>query len=64
MNHEECSHDEGHGTLRQRLMDHFVKVVPRDSAICEFNCARTECSNDEWMHCKRRLASLEPVEAP
>ena len=63
MNHEKCSHDEGHGTLRQRLMDHLVGTVPKDSAICEFDCSRTECSNDDWTRCKRRLASLEPVEA-
>lgn len=63
MKHEECSHEECQGTLRQRLMDHLVGMVPKESAICEFDCSRTECSNEEWTHCKRRLASLEPAEA-
>ncbi|PAW67961.1 MAG: hypothetical protein B9S38_11770 [Verrucomicrobiia bacterium Tous-C4TDCM] len=62
MNNDKCSHDEGHGTLRQRLMDHLVGTVPEDSAICEFNCSKTECSNDEWTHCQRRLDSLKKDE--
>ena len=62
MNNDKCSHDEGHGTLRQRLMDHLVGTVPEDSAICEFNCSKTECSNDEWTHCQRRLDSLKTDE--
>lgn len=63
MKHEECTHDEGRGTLRQRLMDHLVGMVPKESAICEFDCSKTECSSHEWTHCKRRLASLETLEA-
>ena len=62
MNNDNCSHDAGHGTLRQRLMDHLVGTVPEDSAICEFNCSKTECSNDEWTHCQRRLDSLKKDE--
>jgi hypothetical protein len=57
-----CSNDEGHKTLRERLMDRLVGTVPEDSAICEFDCSKTECSNEEWTHCQRRLDSLKKDE--
>ena len=56
------SNDEGHKTLRERLMDRLVGTVPADSAICEFDCSKTECSNEEWTHCQRRLDSLKKDE--
>lgn len=58
------SHDSCHGTLRERLMSHLVQLVPEHSAICEFNCGRTRCSESEWTNCQRRIDSLtkdEPV---
>lgn len=58
--HDTNKTESGHpGTLRQRLMSHFIRTVPEESAICEFDCSKTECSDHEWTHCKRRLDSLK-----
>jgi hypothetical protein len=32
-----------------------VSEVPEDIAVCEFDCAETECRVGDWEHCKRRL---------
>ena len=64
MTDEKCNHAESKGTLRDRLLGHWVQTVPEDSAICEFDCSKTECSNSEWQHCKRRLDSLKHDEPP
>lgn len=47
------------GLFRSRLMSHLIQMVPEESAICEFDCSKTECSDHEWKHCKRRLDSLK-----
>lgn len=44
--------------LRKRLMSHLIQTVPEDSAICEFDCNKPECSQHEWQHCKRRLERI------
>jgi hypothetical protein len=47
-------------TLWERLMSHWVEIVPDDIAHCEFNCSKTDCSNSEWKNCKRRIDPLNP----
>jgi len=37
------------------LADSFVQEVPPSLAVCEFDCAETECSLGEWLVCARRL---------
>jgi hypothetical protein len=49
-----------HTGLRERLLHALVQPVPDGLALCEFDCSRTECSVDEWRHCKRRLEALNP----
>ncbi len=34
----------------------IVQDVPEDSALCEFDCQKVQCTNEEWAHCERRLA--------
>lgn len=34
----------------------IVQDVPEDSALCEFDCQKGQCTNEEWAHCDRRLA--------
>ncbi|WP_193214600.1 hypothetical protein [Luteolibacter marinus] len=46
------------GLFRSRWMNRLIQMVPEESAICEFDCNKTRCSNREWRTCKRRLASL------
>jgi hypothetical protein len=45
--------------LRERLLQAIVQPVPDGLALCEFECTKTECSADEWRHCKRRLEALK-----
>ena len=33
----------------------FIGEVPEDSAICEFDCRKSECGEVEFQNCKRRL---------
>ncbi len=42
-------------TLWQRLKNLFIAEVPQDIAICEFNCARTQCTHGQWETCQRRI---------
>ena len=35
--------------------EQIIGEVPKDSAICEFDCRRPECSEVEWQSCTRRL---------
>jgi hypothetical protein len=44
--------------LSKRLIQAIVQPVPDDLALCEFECSKTECSAEEWKHCKRRLEAL------
>lgn len=36
--------------------DQLVGDVPIEMALCEFDCARGECSMEEWATCERRHA--------
>jgi hypothetical protein len=46
--------DDHEGGLRKRLINAIVQPVPDDLALCEFECSKTECSAEEWKHCRRR----------
>lgn len=37
------------------LRDQFVQNVPEDSALCEFDCRKGQCTMEEWQNCERRL---------
>ena len=34
----------------------IVQDVPEDSALCEFDCQKGQCTVSEWQHCERRLS--------
>jgi hypothetical protein len=36
------------------LKHQVVQDVPQDMAVCEFDCRKTQCENDEWATCERR----------
>jgi hypothetical protein len=50
--------------LLDRIKGSFVQSVPEEVAICEFNCAATECSHGAWQTCLRRLASRAKADGP
>jgi len=33
----------------------FVREVPADTALCEFDCRKPQCHEGEWEGCMRRL---------
>lgn len=38
-----------------RLKRLWIKDVPEDIALCEFDCRKEQCHYDEWASCERRL---------
>ncbi len=38
------------------LHNQMVQDVPEDSALCEFDCRKGQCTMEEWENCERRLA--------
>ena len=51
----------------------FVQDVPDDVALCEFDCRKGQCSDEDWASCNRRLdkaagelspSSTEPDDGP
>jgi hypothetical protein len=41
--------------LRQFVRRQIVTTAPEDIAICEFDCRKTQCSQDEFEACERRI---------
>jgi len=41
--------------LRRWLASKIVQDVPEDSALCEFDCERGQCTHQEWATCDRRI---------
>jgi hypothetical protein len=37
------------------LNSHFIGEVPSESALCEFDCRKPQCLDEDWAHCERRL---------
>jgi hypothetical protein len=37
------------------LKQQVVQGVPDEVALCEFDCQKEQCKNDEWATCERRL---------
>ena len=37
------------------LRNQIVQEVPEDSALCEFDCRKDQCTVGEWESCDRRL---------
>jgi hypothetical protein len=41
--------------LSQWVLCEIVEDVPKDSALCEFDCRKRQCTQGEWATCERRL---------
>ena len=43
--------------LSHWVLNQFIQDVPEESALCEFDCRRAQCTHGEWSTCSRRLNS-------
>jgi hypothetical protein len=58
--------------LLQRIWDwlagQFVREIPEEDAVCEFDCRKPQCRQGEWESCIRRLqratGELMPAKQP
>jgi hypothetical protein len=58
--------------LVQRIWDwvvgQFVREIPEEDAVCEFDCRKPQCREGEWASCLRRLqraaGELMPAKQP
>jgi len=51
------------------LKDKIVGEVPPEVALCEFDCRKGQCTQEEWANCERRLSRagmvlLSPLPSP
>lgn len=42
----------------QWIRNQIVQEVPIEIALCEFDCDKQQCTEEEWRTCPRRLASV------
>ena len=40
--------------FKGHLVPRIVRDVPPEMAACEFDCRKTDCRQDEWVHCPNR----------
>jgi len=53
---EEYSNKEGALYRIWRVLKRqVVQDVPDDSALCEFDCRKGQCRQEEWANCERRI---------
>jgi len=45
----------GIASLRRWAKNLLIQDVPSDIALCEFDCRKDQCRDDEWETCDRRL---------
>ena len=43
----------------QWVRNQIIQDVPEDVALCEFDCRKGNCTNEEWESCGRRLDRAE-----
>jgi hypothetical protein len=41
------------------IKDQIVRDVPKDIALCEFDCRKEQCTMGEWEMCESRLDSVQ-----
>jgi len=50
------------------IKNQVVQDVPKDISVCEFDCRKEQCLQDEWETCERRLSGaagqLKPTRDP
>jgi hypothetical protein len=37
------------------ISNQIVQEVPKDSALCNSDCRKDQCTTGEWTNCERRL---------
>jgi hypothetical protein len=42
-------------SVGQWVKDEIAQDVPEESALCEFDCRKDQCTHEEWESCERRL---------
>jgi hypothetical protein len=40
----------------QWFKNQIVADVPPETAVCEFDCRKQECKQEDWANCERRLS--------
>ncbi len=40
----------------QWVKDQWIREVPEEFALCEFDCRKLQCLEGEWDTCERRLS--------
>jgi hypothetical protein len=63
MSEEKSKSNDPFPGIWQWLQNQIIQTVPEDSALCEFDCSKCQCTLEEWQTCARRLnkAAGEPV---
>ena len=50
------------------ISNQIIQEVPQDSALCNSDCRKDQCTVGEWTNCERRLnnaqGELMPSEGP
>ena len=44
-----------HRRLWQWLKDQIAQDVPESDGLCEYDCRKQECTEEEWATCDRRI---------
>lgn len=47
--------------LLKKIKAYFVADVPAELAACEFDCRETDCNDEEWETCPKRLQKAEEM---
>lgn len=47
--------------IRDWLAEQFVRDVPEENSLCEFDCLKPQCRQGEWTNCTRRLQGASRV---
>lgn len=52
--------------LHQWVADQIIQDIPRQLALCEFDCRKTQCTSQEWDTCSCRLhaKAAQPCRPP
>ena len=45
----------------EKISNFFSTEVPADMAACEFDCRESECINQKFLNCSRRLEKEEAL---
>jgi hypothetical protein len=44
-----------HGKFWQWLKNHIVQDVPGSDGLCEYDCRKQQCTEEEWANCGRQI---------